>query len=110
MERWFRMPRRRVTLLVLALLSSLLLTAGAVRGGPERRQFDLEVRATVTVVVDPGAGMADVNDDGRVDGEDLALVARYLGWGPPLDPRADADGDQRVDVRDLALVGSHVRR
>ena len=87
-----------------------MLTAGAAQGAQYNTSFDLELRATVTVLVDSGESLADVNGDGRVDGADLGLVARYLGAAPPWDAGADADRNHVVDVRDLALVGRHVRR
>jgi len=43
----------------------------------------------------------DINGDGRVDGEDLAIL---LGaWGTP-DDSADLDGDGNVDGPDLAIL------
>ena len=86
------------------------MTAGAAQGVRDSTRFDLELLATVTVVVDSGASLADVNGDGNVDALDLGLVARHLGTAPPSDPRADPDRDHVVDVQDLALVGWHVRR
>ena len=102
--------RPKAVLAVTVFLTAVLFTAGAAPRAQEDTRFDLELRATVTVVVDSGESLADVNGDGNVDRLDLGLVARHMGTSPPSDPRADADRNLVVDVRDLALVGQHVGR
>ena len=92
------------------LAAAVLMTAAAAQGAPDDTRFDLELLATVTVVVDSGASLADVNGDGNVAVLELGLVARHLGTATPSDPRADPDRNHVVDVEDLALVGRHVRR
>ena len=49
----------------------------------------------------------DVNADGRVDREDLRVVAASLGTKPPADPRADVNGDGKVDIGDLVGVAKN---
>ena len=50
--------------------------------------------------------LEDVNRDGKVDVEDLVLVAASLGTTPPKDviPNPDVNGDGVVNNDDLALV------
>ena len=50
--------------------------------------------------------LEDVNRDGKVDVEDLVLVAASLGTTPPKDviPNPDVNGDGVVNSDDLALV------
>jgi streptogramin lyase len=63
--------------------------------------------------------IGDINDDGKVDCSDLAIVRASLGkrtGQPGFDARADVISDDVVDVRDLAFVaqrlpaGTHCRR
>lgn len=52
----------------------------------------------------------DLNEDGRVDMADIAIVARAFGTregDPRWDPRADITGDGYVNMRDVAIVASH---
>lgn len=54
-----------------------------------------------------GSYLADVNLDGKVDGRDIAIVAKSFGTkvGDPLYlPNADINLDGKVDGRDIALV------
>ena len=54
--------------------------------------------------------VGDVDHDGRVDGRDIAVVARAYGTMPGdeyWDPRADLNNDDRVDGRDIALVSKN---
>ncbi len=53
-----------------------------------------------------GQTSEDVNRDGKVDVEDLVLVAASLGTTPPKDiiPNPDVNGDGVVNSDDLALV------
>ena len=52
----------------------------------------------------------DVNADGRVNREDLRVVAANLGTKPPADYRADVNGDGRVDISDLVEVAKNFGR
>jgi len=60
-------------------------------------------RPTLEVIFEPGAPRdpADINNDGLVDGADLALV--LTDWDLLVSP-ADVNGDGLVDGADLALV------
>ena len=50
----------------------------------------------------------DVNQDGAVDAQDLALVQNNLRATAPNPPRADVNGDGTVNILDLALVKEHL--
>ncbi len=47
---------------------------------------------------------ADVNEDGKVDQDDLLLVIKSLGQSDPANSRLDVDGDENVTIADLVLV------
>ena len=50
---------------------------------------------------------ADINNDGKVDGKDIAIAAKAFGTRPgdPLwDPRADVNFDNKVDGKDIAII------
>jgi parallel beta-helix repeat protein len=52
----------------------------------------------------------DVNRDNKVDGKDVAIVAKAYNTKPgdPLwDPRADANRDLKVDGKDIAIVAKY---
>ena len=49
----------------------------------------------------------DVNQDGKVDVSDLAIVGMHFGESPPTDLRADVNGDNAVDISDMVLIGIH---
>jgi hypothetical protein len=71
-------------------------------GNVEDAKVRAEVVTTVALVV-PG----DVNGDGAVDCQDVAIVRASFGkrtGQPAFDPRADVNHDGAVDVRDLAFV------
>jgi predicted secreted protein len=54
--------------------------------------------------------VADINNDGKVDGKDLAIAAKAYGTipGSPLwDPRADVNLDGRVDGKDIAIISKN---
>jgi len=54
--------------------------------------------------------MGDINNDGKVDILDLAIVAKAFGSYPGYpnwNPIADVNGDLTVDITDLALVAVH---
>jgi hypothetical protein len=44
----------------------------------------------------------DINQDGKVDAEDLARV--LASWGQTKDPFSDMDGDGKVDGIDISLL------
>ena len=50
----------------------------------------------------------DVNEDGKIDSTDLALVAAALGTDSPENPRLDVNGDGTVDIQDFTLVVAHL--
>ncbi len=50
----------------------------------------------------------DVNEDGKIDITDLALVAAALGTDSPENPRLDVNGDGIVDIQDFTLVVAHL--
>ena len=50
----------------------------------------------------------DVNEDGKTDTTDLALVAAALGTNSPENPRLDVNRDGTVDIQDLTLVVIHL--
>ena len=66
--------------------------------------------ANWTVVV-TGAAPTDLNSDGRVDCNDLAIVKAAFGkrlGQPGYNPAADVNGDGLVDIRDLAILSRSV--
>lgn len=51
----------------------------------------------------------DINGDGKVDINDVAIVARAYGKSkrqPNYDPRADLDQNGIIDIRDIAIVAA----
>jgi len=68
---------------------------------------------TITVSAKPGT---DVNGDGKVNIEDVALVAKAIGAvgpnflspgsppSPNWNPRYDLNGDNKIDLRDLIVI------
>jgi hypothetical protein len=57
----------------------------------------------------------DVNEDGKVDGKDVALTIKAFGsypGHPKWNPNADMNGDNKVDGKDIALIiknyGKHI--
>jgi hypothetical protein len=52
----------------------------------------------------------DVNQDGKVDYKDLAMLGGYYGTAagdPGFNPYADINQDGKVDYKDLAILGAH---
>jgi hypothetical protein len=52
----------------------------------------------------------DVNGDGKVDTQDLAVVAEAFGsclGKPKWDVKADVNGDGKVDIADLGVIAAH---
>ena len=55
----------------------------------------------------PSGGPADINADGVVDCQDVAIVKASFGrrsGQPGFDPRADVNHDNVIDIRDLSFV------
>jgi hypothetical protein len=51
----------------------------------------------------------DINNDGKVDIKDIAIVARAFGsypGHPRWNPDADLYQDLQIDIRDIAIVAS----
>jgi parallel beta-helix repeat protein len=48
--------------------------------------------------------LGDLNYDRKVDGRDIAIVAKYFGSTNGYPPNADVNGDGKVDGRDIAIV------
>ncbi len=73
--------------------------------------WDSETRPLAVTTVD-GKIVAspawDVNQDGEVNAQDLALVRNNLRVSGPNPPRADVNGDGTVNILDLALVEKHL--
>lgn len=64
----------------------------------------------VVKVGQPSIPPEDVNQDGVIDTDDLAIVVANFG-PPPFDqPRADLNGDGVADILDLARVAEAFRR
>lgn len=64
-------------------------------------------RAEASFELKPNLSPVDINQDGKVNILDLALVAK--AWGstpghPRWDPRCDVNGDNRVNIMDITLV------
>ena len=63
------------------------------------------ISATCTVTVRAAVRMGDVNDDGRVDVDDVtALIGKVLGYNvaPFIAAAADLNDDRRLDIDDVA--------
>jgi VCBS repeat-containing protein len=65
--------------------------------------------ATVTITIAPASYPAwDINQDGKVDYKDLAILGAHYGQttSPPY-PAWDINQDSKVDYKDLAMLGAH---
>jgi len=54
--------------------------------------------------------LGDVNQDGRIDGKDLAIVSKAFASypkDPRWDPRGDLNGDAKIDGKDMAIVAAN---
>ena len=49
----------------------------------------------------------DVNRDGRINIQDLTLVAQYLGEDASSNPQADVNGDGIINILDLIIVAQY---
>jgi uncharacterized protein YfaS (alpha-2-macroglobulin family) len=64
-------------------------------------------RAETSFTLKPNISSVDINQDGKVNILDLAIVAR--AWGsypghPRWDPRCDVNGDGKINIMDITLV------
>jgi uncharacterized protein YfaS (alpha-2-macroglobulin family) len=64
-------------------------------------------RAETSFELKPDISSVDINQDGKVNILDLAIVAR--AWGsypghPRWDPRCDINGDDKINIMDITLV------
>jgi len=50
----------------------------------------------------------DINNDGVVDFQDLALVSSNFGVEAPENPKVDVNGDGNVNIIDLLIVAAHL--
>jgi len=53
---------------------------------------------------------ADINDDGKVDIKDIAIVAKAFGThnpNPDYNPAADIHYDGKIDIKDIAFTAKH---
>jgi hypothetical protein len=60
-----------------------------------------------TVIIDGGGAGADINGDGVINIEDIALAAQAFGTSPGdprWDPAADINKDGTADIRDLVAI------
>jgi nitroreductase len=51
--------------------------------------------------------VGDINGDDKVDGKDIAIVAKYFGSIGGFPPYADVNSDGKVDGKDIAIVAKH---
>jgi hypothetical protein len=55
-----------------------------------------------------GLPLGDTNEDGKIDGVDIARVAKYFGQNiPPAPDSCDVNLDGTIDGRDLAITCRH---
>lgn len=76
-------------------------------GNTEAAKTTAEATTTVQVAEVPG----DLNNDGKVDCADIAIIGAAFGkrtGQPGFDPRADVVADGVIDVRDLAFVSQRL--
>jgi hypothetical protein len=76
-------------------------TSGLNELGQVAFQFRLATGAEGVAIWSPPS--ADFNDDGDVDGEDLAIWGSHYGQGAATQPMGDASGDQTVDGTDFLI-------
>ena len=67
---------------------------------------DVSASITISDVV-PTEVLVDIDGNGKVDQQDLKLIARKLNTHPPGVIREDVNRDGIVDVFDLAIVAWH---
>ncbi len=75
----------------------------------ERRGVQILPGHSITLPIVTLLG-GDANSDGRIDLQDLIIVARAYGTRPPSDPWADITGDGWVNLDDLVLVAQNFSR
>ena len=66
----------------------------------------MTAEATTTTTIETPPTPWDVNDDGKVNIQDLVLVANQFGESGE-DLKGDVNGDGKVNIQDLVLVASH---
>ena len=67
-------------------------------------------RNPVKSVVFEVGSPADINDDGKIDMEDVGSVARLFGVhasDPTYDPDCDLNNDGKIDMKDVGSVAKH---
>lgn len=64
-------------------------------------------QAVITGTPPPPALVGDINGDGCVDIQDLAVVGSQFGSTSPNPPEADINGDGVVDIVDVVLVANN---
>jgi hypothetical protein len=69
----------------------------------ETDTFDNTFTDGTVLVTIPG----DVNGDRKVDGRDIALVAKYFGTTSEYPPNADINDDGKIDGRDIAIAAKN---
>ena len=102
-----RASARWIPIFSVSLAVALGMALGLAYADMSSGEFDLPVTATVTLKISSPQTQSDVNKDGKVDADDLAIVARSLAGSQDGDLTADVNGDGLVDVRDLAFVALH---
>lgn len=97
---------KKTSLVSVTVVAAAVMAIGLAYAAKDR-EFDLPVTATVTLKIQSAEEAADINNDGKVDAADLAIVARNISSSPVLDGRADVDKNGKVDVFDLGFVALH---
>ena len=70
--------------------------------------FVLALASSLFCSVEANCPAGDLNNDCRVDLQDLEILAQW--WLEPAGGLADLDGEQGVDMADLAVLASHWRQ
>ncbi len=71
----------------------------------QRLIYGLEMLGPIAIDISPAKiRPTDINEDGKVDQNDLLLVATSLGQSTPANSRVDVNRDGEVNIADLLLV------